>query len=198
LKFILWAESPLVYPSRLTPHAFSAPNQTNPNRLPIFNSSLSHPSPTLAACPNRSPATFCISYIPPKNAAPSSRRTRADLHSYSIGILADAGCFVIAINSVADHIHILFELNKTLALATAVQNVKQGTSRLLKTKSPALEHFQWQNGFGAFSVSASNIDDVAKYIANQEEHHRTRTFQDELRTFLQKHNVKFDEQYLWD
>ena len=123
---------------------------------------------------------------------------RADLHSYAVGILADEGCFVIAINSVADHMHILFELNKTLALSVAVQNVKQGTSRFLKTKSPYLQQFQWQNGYGAFSVSASNIDDVAKYIANQEEHHRTRTFQDELRAFLQKHTIKFDEKYLWD
>lgn len=123
---------------------------------------------------------------------------RSELHSYAIGIMADVNCFVLAINSVTDHMHILFELNKTLPLATAVQNVKQGTSRWLKTKSPNLQDFQWQNGYGAFSVSASNIDDVVKYIANQQEHHRTRSFQDELRAFLTRNNIKFDEQYLWD
>src|SRR5437868_4341662 len=83
---------------------------------------------------------------------------RPALHAYATGILADEGCFTIAVNSVADHIHILFELNKTLSLSVAVQNVKQGTSRWIKTQSadPHIKMFQWQNGYGAFSVSASN------------------------------------------
>ena|SRR5687767_10413462 len=84
---------------------------------------------------------------------------RSALHGYATGILADEGCFTIAINSVADHMHILFELNKTIALSTAIQNVKQGTSRWIKTQcnDPAVQAFQWQNGYGAFSVSASNV-----------------------------------------
>jgi putative transposase len=123
---------------------------------------------------------------------------RHDLHAYATGILADEGCFLLAINSVPDHMHILFELNKNIPLSTAVKNIKQGTSRWLKTKSPDLHDFQWQAGYGAFSVSASNINTVTKYIARQPEHHQTRTFQDELRAFLRRHNIAFDEKYLWD
>src|SRR5262245_31565634 len=119
---------------------------------------------------------------------------RAALHAYAVGILADEGCFTIGINSVADHMHILFELNKTLALSTAVQNVKQGTSRWIKTQStePSIKMFQWQNGYGAFSVSASNVNAVTRYIARQAEHHRKTTFQDELRAFLKRHSVAYD------
>jgi putative transposase len=122
---------------------------------------------------------------------------RAHLHSYAIGIMADEHCHVLAINSVRDHMHILFELNKTIALATAVQHVKQGTSRWINEQSDGPKQFAWQNGYGAFSVSVSNADQVSDYIAKQEEHHRKLTFQDELLAFLQKHNIKYDEQYLW-
>jgi putative transposase len=123
---------------------------------------------------------------------------RPALHAYTVGIIADQHCYAVAINSVTDHMHILFELHKTLALATAIQHIKQGSSRWLKTQSPDFKTFEWQNGYGAFSVSASNIPTVTEYIANQLQHHAKQSFQDELRAFLKRHNVPFDEKYLWD
>lgn len=93
--------------------------------------------------------------------------------------------------------HILFELNKTVALATATQHVKQGTSRWVKEQSRGSPSFAWQNGYGAFSVSVSNAEQVSDYIARQAEHHQKLSFKDELIALLQKHHVKFDEEYLW-
>jgi putative transposase len=123
---------------------------------------------------------------------------RPALHAYITGIIADQKCYCLAINSVTDHIHILFELHKTLALATAIQHIKQGSSRWLKTQSPDFQTFEWQNGYGAFSVSASNIQTVTDYIADQQNHHAKQTFQDELRAFLKRHQIPYDEKYLWD
>ena len=72
------------------------------------------------------------------------------------------------------------------------------SSKWLKTKGPAYTHFHWQSGYGDFSVSQSNVPDVVKYIANQQEHHRRRSFQDEYREFLKRHEVEYDERYVWD
>jgi putative transposase len=133
-----------------------------------------------------------------KDRAPIIRdEIRVDLHAYAVRILTDEGCFVLAINSVRDHMHILFELNKTIALATAIQHVKQGTSRWINELSAGPKLFAWQNGYGAFSVSVSNAEQVIDYIAGQEEHHRKLSFKDELLAFLKKHNVKYNEEFLW-
>jgi hypothetical protein len=79
-----------------------------------------------------------------------------------------------------------------------VEEVKKGSSQWIKTKGRRYSAFHWQNRYGAFSVSQSNSYRVKGYIANQEEHHRRRTFQDELRAFLRRHEVDFDERYVWD
>jgi len=76
--------------------------------------------------------------------------------------------------------------------------VKKGSSKWLKTKAAALRNFHWQNGYGAFSVSQSSVDEVRRYIANQEEHHRRVTFEEEFRAFLDRHGVAYDERYVWD
>ncbi len=80
----------------------------------------------------------------------------------------------------------------------AVEEVKKGSSKWIKTKSSDLARFYWQNGYGAFSVSESNLAGVREYIANQQEHHRRMTFQDELRALFNKHGLAFDERYVWD
>ena len=72
------------------------------------------------------------------------------------------------------------------------------SSARIKEESPALAHFHWQNGYGAFSVSPSNLEEVRSYIANQDEHHRKRTFQEEFRLMLQRHKIEYDERYVWD
>jgi len=123
---------------------------------------------------------------------------RPELNAYVVGILRQLECPSILVNSVADHVHILCRLSKTLALAKAVEEVKKGSSKWLKTKAAGLRNFHWQNGYGAFSVSPSNVEDVRQYIANQEEHHRRVTFEEEFRAFLDRHGVVYDERYVWD
>lgn len=104
----------------------------------------------------------------------------------------------IIIGGVADHIHVLFPLSKNHALAKVVEEVKTGTSKWIKSQNKRFTKFHWQRGYGAFSVSPSNLEQVKRYIERQEEHHRRRTFQDELRQLLKRHGVEFDERYVWD
>ena len=123
---------------------------------------------------------------------------RPALHAYLVTVFKNLKCPVLTLNSVEDHIHILFSLHRTVALATVVEDVKKSSSKWIKTQSAELTQFAWQGGYGAFSVSESNMDAVRQYIACQAEHHRKTSFQDELRVFLDKHKLEFDERYLWD
>jgi REP element-mobilizing transposase RayT len=123
---------------------------------------------------------------------------RSDLHAYMATVLKNMDCPAILINSVDDHVHLLFLLHRTVALSTAVGDLKATSSKWIKTQSPEFRNFSWQAGFGAFSVSQSNVPSVRRYIENQAEHHRKVSFQDELRSFLEKHDVAYDERYLWD
>lgn len=123
---------------------------------------------------------------------------RPDLHAYLATVFKNLKCPVLILNSVEDHIHILFSLHRTVALATAVEDAKKSSSKWIKTQSADLSSFSWQGGYGAFSVSESNVAVVKQYIASQAEHHRKISFQDELRAFLLKHKLEFDERYLWD
>lgn len=123
---------------------------------------------------------------------------RPDIHAYLGGILRELDCPSLCIGGVADHVHILFQLSKNLALSKAIEELKKSSSKWVKTKSPSLKDFYWQNGYGAFSVSPSNTPTVIRYIERQEEHHRKLSFQDEFRQFLRRHQVEFDEQYVWD
>ena len=123
---------------------------------------------------------------------------RDSLHAYLAGVLKDQDSPCLAVNSVADHVHVLFCLSKNAALADVVMQVKKGTSRWIKSQGGKHEKFGWQNGYGAFSVSQSNQEEVRHYIASQAEHHRAVTFQDELRAFLKRHEVSYDERYLWE
>ena len=104
---------------------------------------------------------------------------------------------MVAINSVEDHIHILFSQHRTKSQSEILKELKQSSSKWLKTK-PELPHFTWQGGYGAFSVSSSQKKNVINYIAKQQEHHQTVSFKDEFRQFLIKNGVPFDEDYVWD
>ena len=123
---------------------------------------------------------------------------RESLHAYIAGIFKEQDSPCLAINSVADHVHVLFCLNKNAPLAQVIMQAKKGASRWMKTQGPNNADFGWQNGYGAFSVSQSSVADVRRYIANQAEHHRTVTFQDELRAFLKRHEIEYDEKYVWE
>ena len=120
-----------------------------------------------------------------------------DLHGYIVGILKNLECPSIQTGGVEDHVHVLFCLNRTVTQAQVVEEVKKASSKWMKDKS-GCEGFAWQAGYGAFSVSESNVETVKAYIQNQEEHHRKVTFQDEYRKFLEKHQVEWDERYVWD
>jgi putative transposase len=134
-----------------------------------------------------------------KNREPLLRpEFRESLHAYMATVLANIKCPAILINSVEDHVHILFRLDRTVALSEAVEEVKKPSSKWIKSQGPGLAKFAWQAGYGAFSVSESNAAQVAHYISTQEEHHRKTSFQDEFRKFLRKHKIEFDERYLWD
>jgi len=122
---------------------------------------------------------------------------RPNLHAYMSTVLKNIDCPVILINSVDDHVHILFGMSRTLSVSHAVEEVKKSSSRWMKSdgKTP---RFSWQAGYAVFSVSESNVNTVCKYISNQGEHHRKKSFQDELRAFLERHKVKYNERYVWD
>ena len=123
---------------------------------------------------------------------------RAALHDYMGGILRDLGCIAVEINTEPEHTHALFILARTAALSDVVGHFKKGSTNWLQQQRRELREFHWQNGYGAFSVSQSNVDVVREYIRNQREHHTKQSFEDEFRAILRKHDVEFDERYVWD
>lgn len=121
-----------------------------------------------------------------------------ELHSYLGGICKNLECHPFKIGGYTDHIHILCMLSKKITLIKLVEEVKSHSSKWIKTKGNEYSSFYWQDGYGAFSVNPTEIEKVIRYIENQKEHHRTKTFQDEYRAFLKKYQVEFDERYVWD
>ena len=123
---------------------------------------------------------------------------RDSLHAYMAAVLQNLGCAPVLINSVEDHVHILFELARTVSVSQAVEDIKKSSSKWIKTQGAEFAGFAWQAGYGAFAVSESNVPSVRDYIARQQEHHRRKSFQEEYRVFLERHGVAFDERYVWD
>lgn len=123
---------------------------------------------------------------------------REAMNGYLVGTLRNLGCPSIIVGCVSDHVHILCNLSRTLTVAQLLEEAKKSSSVWIKSQHEALGNFHWQGGYGAFSVSQSNVAAVKQYIADQERHHLTRSFQDEFRLFLQRHGVAFDERYVWD
>ncbi len=123
---------------------------------------------------------------------------RQEMHAYIAGTIKAYGSHPLIVGGTADHVHILCTLPKTETYAKIIGESKRNSSKWIKTKNPKLSDFHWQNGYGAFSVSHLLIEKVRTYIQNQEKHHRVKTFQEELREFLIKHHIEFDERYVWD
>jgi REP element-mobilizing transposase RayT len=121
---------------------------------------------------------------------------RDALHGCMAQVLKNIGCSPILINSMDDHVHILFDLARTAAVSRVVEEVKKSSSRWMKTQG--VSGFSWQSGYGAFAVSRSRLDAVRKYVAEQHQHHQKRGYQDELRQLLVGHQIEFDERYIWD
>jgi len=123
---------------------------------------------------------------------------REKFHRYLGGILTNLECQPIIVGGVEDHVHLLFAHSRTAAVADVVKELKRGSTVWLKTKSPGLSEFAWQNGYGVFSIGQSQVEDVRAYIAGQEEHHRKVSFQEEFRRLLERYEIAFDERYVWD
>jgi len=126
------------------------------------------------------------------------RHLQSELHAYLGGILRDLGCLPVEINTEPDHVHLLFLLSRTESLSTIVGQVKTGSTKWLQEQLPILRNFHWQNGYGAFSVSQSAVEEVRQYVRDQQQRHQVMTFQDEFRRFLEKYQVEYDERYVWD
>ena len=105
---------------------------------------------------------------------------------------------VFAIGGVEDHVHILFGMNPTIALSDLVRDIKASSSKFINEGNFVRGKFYWQEGFGAFSYSRSQIDAVAKYILNQEEHHSRKSFKDEFIAFLDRFEIEYDDRYLFN
>ncbi len=110
----------------------------------------------------------------------------------------EAGCPPARIGGWIDHVHVLCGLSRTVTVAELVEVLKRETSKWVKQRAADLDIFHWQNGYGAFSVSQSNVDQVIQYIDRQPAHHGRMTFQEEFLAICAKHNVEIDERYAWD
>jgi len=122
----------------------------------------------------------------------------AELYPYAATVLKNMDCSPIQIGGVSDHLHILCAMSKHLKLIDFIAEIKRPTSKWVKTQGAALRNFSWQSGYGAFSVSQSQVERVRNYIVTQTEHHRRRTFQEEFRAFLKRYQIEYDERYVWD
>lgn len=123
---------------------------------------------------------------------------RPRVHAYLATIIRDLDSPWVVVGGVADHVHILFDMGKMHAPVEFVEVAKRESSKFVKTLGAKYTDFYWQRGYGMFSVGPADRDPAESYVNNQEEHHRTRSFQEEFRSFLAKYGVPYDEQYVWD
>jgi REP element-mobilizing transposase RayT len=119
------------------------------------------------------------------------------LWPYMGGIARENKMKALAIGGVEDHAHAFLSLPSTLSIAKAIQLIKGGSSKWVSETFPSHRDFEWQEGYGAFSVSISHVNDTIIYISNQHEHHRTQTFEEEYLAILKKHGIEYDERYLF-
>lgn len=107
-------------------------------------------------------------------------------------------CQSLIVGGVADHVHLLFQLGRTITVADAVGKIKSTSSAWVNQSRGVAAPFHWQSGYAAFSVSQSNVEAVREYIRRQPEHHAKQSFQDELREWLRRYGIEWDERYVWD
>jgi putative transposase len=128
----------------------------------------------------------------------ADKSIRGEMHAYLGGTCKNLECPVLNVGGTGDHVHILCSLTRNRSLAELVGDIKRGSSKWVKLKGRMLTKFSWQNGYGVFSVGQSELDRVRSYIVGQEDHHRSKSFQDEFRLLLKEYAVEYDEQYVWD
>jgi putative transposase len=117
--------------------------------------------------------------------------------AYLGGIARENAMTALKVGGIEDHAHVVVGLPPTMAPSKVVQLLKGGSSKWIHETFPNMAAFAWQDGYGAFAVSKSQLPEVVEYVANQREHHRSKSFQEEYRAFLDKHGIEYDERYLW-
>ena len=127
-----------------------------------------------------------------------SEAIEPDFYAYMGGICRRMESPLLAMGGVTDHVHMLVSLGKTVALSNLMLNLKRDSSKWIKEKGAGLDAFGWQDGYFGFSIGESGVDALRAYIANQKEHHKTVEFKDEVRAFLRKYGIEWDERYVWD
>jgi len=123
---------------------------------------------------------------------------RADLHGYLATTARDKGWECYRVGGVADHVHLAMMQPRTDDLSTMVGHLKRTSTVWLQRQGDRTRDFHWQRGFGAFSISASHLDALLRYIDTQDAHHRTMSFQEEMRVLFERYKVAYDERYVWD
>jgi len=125
-------------------------------------------------------------------------RIEQRLYAYLAKICNNLECPAIEVSGYFDHVHILCKLSKKISLMKLLQVVKANSSGWMKEADSSLKDFYWQDGYGAFSVNPTEIDKVAKYIANQKFHHSKISYEEELKRLLRENGIEYDNRYLWD
>lgn len=120
-----------------------------------------------------------------------------DLYKYISGIIKNNNHKVLAINGVSDHVHVLIGIRPAQSISELMKSIKQNSSKWINENKFTNIHFEWQEGYGAFSYSKSQLSAVADYIENQEEHHKKNTFKEEYINFLEKFEVDYDEKFIF-
>ena len=122
---------------------------------------------------------------------------RDELEKYIAGIIRNEDGILLDIGGMPDHVHLIAKFKADRSVAEMVRLIKANSSKWVNEHHRGSGRFEWQSGYGAFSVSQSQLKSLRVYVRNQEEHHRTRSFQDEFREFLKKHDIECDERYIW-
>ena len=119
------------------------------------------------------------------------------LYPYIVGIINKQNSYLHSINGMPNHVHILCDLPKNIALSKFVQVIKINSSKFINEQADCIQKFEWQKGYGSFSVSQSNLKKVDLYIQHQEQHHKNKSFKEEFLEFLEAYEIPFDHKYIW-
>ena len=122
----------------------------------------------------------------------------SELYKYLAQICKNNNSPIKQIGGINNHIHMLLDLSRSISISKLISEIKSNSTRWLKTKGSHLKNFSWQNGYGVFSIGESGLLNCQHYIKNQKEHHKKISFEEELKLFLKKYSVNYDERYLFD
>jgi REP element-mobilizing transposase RayT len=120
------------------------------------------------------------------------------MHAYLATACSSLKSHAIKVGGPVDHIHIAATLPRTLTVSKLLEEIKKSSSKWFKGKDERLGNFSWQAGYGVFSIGQKQLDHLVRYIEQQEEHHQKQSYQEELREYLEKYGVEYDERYIWD